>query len=545
MLLLVSQVSHYLPVHDVDICLGDPAAFPVTRLHERSQVSADPLSESTLNIARQWMKDCISTHSDCYTLDEAFTPTRLIDVGTPGQDPFLVESKVPSRYLSLSHCWGKTQNIVTTTNNLLAHKSRIPFSFLSQTFKDAIYITRKLGVQFLWIDSLCILQDSVLDWERESALMGSIYMDSILTIAATDAADGDQGFLSPRRSACPLPFSINHPMIGSIADTVWVAAWTPHFDDAIEQAPLSKRAWVTQERLLPPRILHFTKTKIMWECRTQTETEGSPDTRRSKLTLTEDSGYHWYSSSQFSQYLDNRITSADEFSEFLNIWHLVVSEYSQKMLTISTDKLPALSGLAAQFQRITGDTYYAGLWEKNFLHSLCWEACMPYKRPSTYLAPSWSWASFDSGVTYPLPTQKCKFFIQFLTAFVKPLGRNPLGRISEGFLWISALLLRVCVDIIDGNHARVFFENGEQLGPLQIECDDLPGRPWCLLIAERKEHTLKVCGHVEPQFMGSTSVLLLDRVTQERDTFKRVGILNGANPSLQWDQAKRVTIQII
>ncbi|MCJ1397977.1 hypothetical protein MMC11_001173 [Xylographa trunciseda] len=518
---------------------GDPAACPVTRLHERSHVSADPLSESTLRIVQGWINECISTHSDCFTLDGVFVPTRLIDVSTPDQDPFIVEPKDPSRYLALSHCWGKTQEVVTTTDNLPAHKVGIHFSSLSQTFKDAIHVTRKLGVQFLWIDSLCIIQDSPQDWERQSALMGNIYMDAILTIAATDAANGDQGFLSPRRSACPLPFSINHPSTGPIADNVWVAAWTPHFKDAVEQSPLSKRAWVTQERILPPRILHFTKTKLMWECRTQTEIEGRPDTRQSKLTMI------WYSPSEFSQFLNNRIVSTEEFSKFMEIWHIIVGEYSQRSLTFSTDKLPALSGLAAQFQRITGDRYYAGLWEKDFPHSLCWEASMPYKRPSAYLAPSWSWASFDSGVTYPLPTNTWKSFIQFLAASSNPLGRNPLGRVSDGFLRVSALLLQVHVDLVGDNHARAFFENGEQLGSLEIECDDLPEKPWCLLIVERKEHTLKSCGFVEPEFMCSTSVLLLDRVTQDRETFRRVGILNRANPSLQWDHAERVIIEII
>ena len=175
--------------------------------------------------------------------------------------------------MALSHCWGKSRHTKTTTDTLELYRSAIPFASLSQTFKDAVLVTRKLGVRYLWIDSLCIVQDSKSDWEAEAAQMGSIYLNSLLTIAATDAMDGDYGFLSPRTPPCPLPYHLDHAVSVSMSGNIWVAAWVTLFDDAVDQSPLSQRGWVTQERLLPPRILHFTNSQIMWECRSQTESE--------------------------------------------------------------------------------------------------------------------------------------------------------------------------------------------------------------------------------------------------------------------------------
>ena len=137
-----------------------------------------------------------STFPLCQRAEIEPLPTRVLDLGSGGtnEDPALVEtSGLTARYVCLSHCWGRSQCIKTTRSTYDKWKSGVPWSMLPRTYQDAIVITRRLGIHYIWIDSLCIIQDDSADWERESSQMASIYGNSFLTIAATFAADGNGG----------------------------------------------------------------------------------------------------------------------------------------------------------------------------------------------------------------------------------------------------------------------------------------------------------------------------------------------------------------
>lgn len=135
-----------------------------------------------------------------------YIPTRLLRVGYSACDPFLVETggaagKVYgncSDYVALSHCQGHHPFVATTKSTLRARKAGVAWTQLSKTFQDAIILTRDLGVDFVWIDSLCIIQDDAEDWAREASQMASIYRNGYITIAATWAASGQEGFLHGR-----------------------------------------------------------------------------------------------------------------------------------------------------------------------------------------------------------------------------------------------------------------------------------------------------------------------------------------------------------
>ena len=197
-------------------------------------------------------------------------PTRVIDVTY--EDPRLVELQSESGpYVALGHCWGKFKTAVTDTSTLSEREKGIEFRSLPKTFQDATVVTRKLGYRHLWIDSLCIVQDSHTDWQREASMMGNYYGQAHLTISAT-SADGDHvGFLNARTpSTLPsVELALNLPD-GEVGKT-FVALRPPYtvadaFHRKVKRSPTSKRAWILQERVLSPRILHFGKEQVFWEC---------------------------------------------------------------------------------------------------------------------------------------------------------------------------------------------------------------------------------------------------------------------------------------
>lgn len=146
------------------------------------------------------MKDCLKSHKDSCPSGRSRMPTRIIDVASPSKDPFLLVTDSEFHpWLALSHCWGQTVQFVTTTENISDMKRAIPLYNMPLNFQDAVTVTRKLGYRYLWIDSLCIIQDSDTDWESEAACMQRYYKDAVMTIS-TDLAAGDhEGFLDYAR----------------------------------------------------------------------------------------------------------------------------------------------------------------------------------------------------------------------------------------------------------------------------------------------------------------------------------------------------------
>jgi hypothetical protein len=154
-----------------------------------------------LRSVKEWARECDETHTRCHdrSSDGALDgppnlPTRILDVGMPGDDPFLlVTTGQRDRYVALSHCWGGRNECITTKSTYEVYQRAIKLSSLSKTFQDAVRITHTLGMHYLWIDSLCILQDNEADWENEAANMGLIYEDASCTIAAAAASHGAMG----------------------------------------------------------------------------------------------------------------------------------------------------------------------------------------------------------------------------------------------------------------------------------------------------------------------------------------------------------------
>ena len=454
-------------------------------------------------------------------------------------------SNYRARYLALSHCWGKTKHILTTKDTLEKHKSAISFQALSKNFQDAVLTTRALGECFLWIDSLCIIQDSSSDWETESARMGSLYKHSLLTIAAIDASDGRDGFLARRTPPCAMPYKTSHPIDGCQQGELWVSAWAPPFADSVDEGPLNQRSWTMQERLLSARILHFGKYLLMWECRMQTESEGDPSTRQIKFLNSKSGNMVSYEPTHFEQLLFQEVTSPLQRDGLIDIWHAIVDQYSHRSLSYVTDKLPAISGLASEFQRITGDEYCAGLWRRDFPHTLCWEPSLPCKEPSMYLAPSWSWASLETGVSYPGFSKHRKSHVELLEVKVSASGLNPLGRVKNGFIRLSGRLLECHPRHKDGPFVVVHFANGDKAGTLEAHYRHWPiSKSYCLLLMEQQQHYSKSSRSLGNPFT-CTSMLLLEEVAELENTFRRFGVINRANWTDQWNSVDKRVINLV
>ncbi|OCK83770.1 HET-domain-containing protein, partial [Lepidopterella palustris CBS 459.81] len=226
------------------------------------------------------------------------------------------------RYVTLSHCWGPPTKrpLRTTTSNISQHLQEIPWHALPPTFQDAITLCAEVGIQYLWIDSLCIVQDDVADWAEESVKMGRIYEEAHFTIAASSASDSSQA----------------HSVFAYIE---------PELEKDLSGAPLNDRAWVMQEYYLSRRTVHFTQNGLIWTCKDQ-----MVPTRR---YITSEFGDFWVKA-------------------FEHDWSALVSSYSKRQMTYKSDKLVALQGLEELFRERDNKTYCYGLWLEDLPQDLLW-----------------------------------------------------------------------------------------------------------------------------------------------------------------------------
>jgi hypothetical protein len=401
-------------------------------------------------VIQAWLQDCLNNHKRCsfsHVPKDQPThkklPTRLINIGNPSNDipPFLYETRgTPdecSSYIALSHCWGASQIIKTETANYKTHQLGISWSKLSKTFQDAIDIARSLGVQYVWIDSLCIVQDDVDDWAREASQMASVYQNSFLTICATAADGGSVGCLLQRKISRVdgqhdgKPFAIYFRKY--INHTPFQADSRPH---GKRNLPLFLRGWTFQEQLLAPRIVHFTEEELVWECSENTvcECNLSSDLNASTKQIV--------------------AQALEEGTEQQVIWQLLIEEYSSRRLKYDWDRLPALSGISSQFTKL--GEYLAGHWQIDLPHSLLWRvlpghlgvssASSPNSRISA--PPSWSWASIEcEGKEWikasPWDTNLHLSQVKIIEAACYPSTSDPRGMVYGGHITMQGKLLEL------------------------------------------------------------------------------------------------------
>ncbi|KAI8215487.1 hypothetical protein K4K52_006247 [Colletotrichum sp. SAR 10_76] len=392
-------------------------------------------AEQQFDLLREWADDCDQNHSGCHR-DLSKLPTRVIDVGLGGQqEPRLVEMDGEiGRYMTLSHCWGLHPVIQTTSLTIGDHLKELPLSKLPNTFRDAVIVTRAMGIQYLWIDSLCIIQDSKADWERESANMGAIYFSSYLTIAASGSTDSRGGCFIPRDTSSHVELRCSQPD-GNDSIRVMVRPQPGDFI-RLPKRTLHTRAWVLQEKILSSRMINFDADQLLWQCRERRVAEdGIPP------------GWEFSEGTFYEEPKDLNLSfpytlESSERSSFERDWNGMVAHYSSRGITKSFDKLPALSGLAKAMEERTGIGYAAGLWKKNMAHSLLWCRVGPWLRTPTdgYRAPSWSWAALEGGIANTVGTEygyAHEATVDDIETMITPRGLDPRGMVKSGHLVLS------------------------------------------------------------------------------------------------------------
>lgn len=322
-------------------------------LESNREISTNTGSEANFALVNEWMNRCKKNHTICGQLSQnsrPWYPTRLLEVGPLGTLRLRVTEINPPTgpYVTLSHCWGSAIFLKLTLQNIESLKAGMSRSTLPKTFRDAIYITQKLGVKYLWIDSLCIIQDSVDDWRQEAATMGRVYQHALCNIAATAASESSVGCFWDRNpllaQVCKVDLTWELPVKGSyycLDGSLWPRN--------IGEAPLNRRGWVVQERILSPRILHFGAQQLFWECHEIEACESfprglpeSPDPLtfivRTGLKRIKPPARHAVHDKERSMLEDSRL---DGYA----YWDGIVDVYSRSSLTREEDKLIALREL--------------------------------------------------------------------------------------------------------------------------------------------------------------------------------------------------------
>ena len=384
------------------------------------RTTGDTASKCALTLASEWISSCTSNHQRCRKATESILPTRVLDVKDNTVRLYASHGE-EAVYVCLSHCWGPAQIITTKRDTIDKHKMGIPWSSLSTTFQDAITLVRRLSLRYIWIDSLCIVQDDDADWKEQAGQMAHIYENAYLTIAATKSSKGSGGLFSKTPDFELVETgSANHPSYHVFARKeihhLPLYPW-----GSPDNFPLLTRGWVYQERLLSPRVLHFGPQELFWECAENTTCEcnainvGAYPENKPKVAHS------------------RALAREPGAPQLAWRWRTMVSEYSGLELTRPSDRLPAFSGVATQMMRYRRSKYLAGLWLDSIVDDLIWRTQAP-GRPEEWRAPSWSWASvsstiaFADGVGMPLEA----VYVSVVDVHCTTAPGSPAGVVSSG-----------------------------------------------------------------------------------------------------------------
>lgn len=584
-------------------------------------------------MARAWLETCFREHTVCEAnREDGFLPTRLIDIGNKPNgaiNPRLVitndveHNPLPqdTRYLTLSHCWGTSRGKTvpkTTTANLTAHLDGIEINTIPKTFLDAMEVVRGLGLRYIWIDSLCIIQDDKKDFEVECSRMHRIYSQAhctivvsgkqtrisisivrqLIAVQASDSPDGDGGCFIPRHSGpaplkvCKLtahnkhsiyqakylmdPFVLNHGRSRNGPEQAEVKIY-PHFGPwvkSIQKGSVFTRGWCLQEREMSPRVLHFTRERLLWECRQCVASEDKPELEP-KQDVNKKLAAHL---SSFRALDDNDNYTYSKSKNGLlkksHKWEKLVEAYSKRALSVAMDKLPAISGIASSLAlRQPDDVYLAGLWRSNLLEGISWFPQKPPEPPILSSSewpptavdpgiPSWSWAAYSGPIMFCGQTWfsgsfvrgidkdgkegwvKSKPGIDIESVSVKHDSVDPFGRVSEGELvlvgWAAELTL-IEDDVIPRSHGTYdqgnahfsskcysrLFDNSEATIYFDNEVDLLPETQFLCLQLGAGKNARATCSKAD---VG----LVLLRVSSKDNTYRRVGMFDFSRNCTGW-----------
>ena len=370
-------------------------------------------------------------------------PKRVLDIGE--MRLHVSRPDEHGHYTALSYCWGGSR-FTTTRENYGDFLREIPLQEMPKTLRDAITVTWQLGFRFLWIDALCIIQDDLLDVAKEIDGMRDIYKSATVVIAAEAAAAAKQGFLEQTLPDSAVRLPVSNPDF-SVQGYIWLVD-----DDPREEVGVSTRAWVFQEIMLARRLLIYTKHGVIWSCLSEHGWDGTPGPQ----------GQTWlwrkYRTAKHSLNIEDPMKpkSPDDTPSYFwrELWGSIVYAYNTLELTYAGDKLPAIAGIAKEFQERTGGRYVAGLWEKELVFQLGWcvshqgkpkcakqsTVVVPLRQNGDGVIPSWSWASTTGQISFRNPRNLQEdTVLRVVNCDVKPLQEeNIFGKVKTARLEVDA-----------------------------------------------------------------------------------------------------------
>ncbi|TGO54854.1 hypothetical protein BCON_0101g00260 [Botryotinia convoluta] len=357
-------------------------------------------------------------------------------------------------------------------------------------FDQAIIICQKLGLEYIWIDSLCIFQDSQDDWRHEASLMSTVYKYSKCTITATAANDDTVGCFFDRdldigfatrvkflRNQIYFLGASKQSIINSNllledsrstlprgrydiqGDSTWIRE--------ISNAPVNQRAWGFQERLLSPRVLHFSDRQLFWECAELQASESLPfgmpnyvEANSKTLSPCQSQGHYLTDLSIEIETLPQKRMRLKYASL---IWSSAVITYTKGRLTKGSDKLVAISAIARELQLSMRFRYLAGLWEVDLVSQLAWYTCEASYPSMMYRAPSWSWASVDGAVMFPVLSDpdSHNLLIKILKVLTDLVGEDEFGQVKGGRLKLLGQTIDFEIHLDIAEHEDRILINGQ------------------------------------------------------------------------------------
>ncbi|EXF84156.1 TOL [Colletotrichum fioriniae PJ7] len=349
-------------------------------------------------VLRQWLQSCDqdSRHGNCLQAGEVNLPTRLLDIS--GSQIRLWETKgARGKYLALSHPWGDPathRHFCTYISNIEKHRRGIDFEDLPATFKDAIILTRELGFQHLWIDSICIVQGPDGDFKEESKHMEDVFSFAYCVIAASRATGQEDGFLGPRPDRNYVTFNRN----GS--GNYHVCQQIDDFEGDVIEGRLCKRGWVLQERALAHRTIYFTERQTYWEC--------GQGVRCETMTKLDNNVAAFLGDPRFPTIAMNSPRGAK-----IHLYQDLYKQYSRLQFSRNEDRPFGIAGLEKRLIQSFKTHGGYGVFDDGgglLRRSLLWQRgsdstldriIFPAERDLE--VPTWSWMAYKGGIDYLEP----------------------------------------------------------------------------------------------------------------------------------------------
>lgn len=374
-------------------------------------------------LLKYWFKDCYDNHPYCRPPSPPFIPSRLLLIENEHSAKVLEtkDCNAHYRYVALSHCWGDANRLKLQKSNMVDLLKHISITELPTTYREGISITLALGFSYIWIDSLCIIQDDEQDWAKEAAMMKDVFEHCSINLSATAAPDSSQSNFT-HRDPTSIPLleidTLNQKWEGPGQSKHWLArSWIDLRREEISSSALHSRAWVFQEANLARRRIDLARSQMWWHCQQHWACETHP------LGVWSVMGWEWFGvdDEEYYSMCDRRChynaslgTSMSSLSgpassqTSQSDWSGFIYRYSNCEITKTKDRLIAFSGIAqryAQDQGLNLNDYLAGIWRQDLPDNLLFKAChnklSGIYRSDEYRAPSWSWISLEGPIHSP------------------------------------------------------------------------------------------------------------------------------------------------